>query len=342
MQALVTGGAGFIGCNLTAALVRGGHHVAVVDNLSRRGSIRNLQALLDDPETAERVSFHPVDVRDADGLGAVVAEHRPDVVAHLAAQVAVTDSVAHPAVDFDVNARGTLNVLEAVRHHAPAARVLFTSTNKVYGGMQQVRTERAATRHVMPDHPEGVSEEFPTLAATPYGCSKLAADLYVQDYAYTYGMATTVFRMSCIYGKWQNGTVDQGWVSWLVKSALLHNPVTIYGDGLQVRDLLHVDDLVGAILSVLGSGRGLGEVFNIGGGPEFSLSVWAEFGALLAELTGRETPVSYEQRRTGDQDVYISDVRRARERLSWQPSRSPHEGIAEMTDWLRLEQKLGR
>ncbi|WP_055494452.1 GDP-mannose 4,6-dehydratase [Streptomyces sp. TP-A0356] len=342
MRALVTGGAGFIGCNLAAALVRAGHEVAVVDNLSRRGSLRNLQALMEDPVAAERVSFHPVDIRDADGLAAVMAEHRPDAVAHLAAQVAVTDSVTHPTVDFDINARGTLNVLEAVRRHAADARVLFTSTNKVYGSMEQLRTERAGTRHVLPDHPDGISEDFPTLAATPYGVSKLTADLYVRDYAYTYGLATTVFRMSCIYGKWQNGTVDQGWVSWLVKSALLGNPVTIYGDGLQVRDLLHVDDLVTAILSVVADGRGLGEVFNIGGGPEFSLSVWAEFGALLAELTERETPATYEARRTGDQDVYISDIRKARELLAWQPTRAPRDGIAEMTDWLRLEHKLGR
>ncbi|MCX4763823.1 GDP-mannose 4,6-dehydratase [Streptomyces sp. NBC_01275] len=342
MRALVTGGAGFIGCNLTAALVRGGHEVTVVDNLSRPGSLRNLQVLLEDPVAAQKVSFHPVDVRDADGLAAVVADHRPDAVAHLAGQVAVTDSVTHPLVDFDINARGTLHVLEAVRRHAPEARVLFTSTNKVYGGLKQHRTERTPTRYVLPDHPDGVSESFPTLAATPYGCSKLTADLYVQDYAATYSMATTVFRMSCIYGKWQNGTVDQGWVSWLVKSALLGNPITIYGDGLQVRDLLHVDDLIAAVLSVLEDGRGAGEVFNIGGGVDYSLSIWAEFGALLAELAAGEPPVTYEPWRTGDQHVYISDIAKAREQLGWRPRRAPRDGIAEMTEWLRIEQKRSR
>ncbi|MFC8532448.1 GDP-mannose 4,6-dehydratase [Streptomyces sp. NPDC057249] len=340
MRALVTGGAGFIGCNLTAALVRAGHEVTVVDNLSRRGSLRNLQALLEDPVAAERVDFRPVDVRDAEGLAAVVADCRPQAVAHLAAQVAVTDSVAHPAVDFEINARGTLNVLEAVRKHAADARVLFTSTNKVYGSLERLRTERTETRYVLPEHPDGIAEDFPTLATTPYGVSKLAADLYVQDYAYTYGLATTVFRMSCIYGKWQNGTVDQGWVSWLVKSTLLGNPVTIYGDGLQVRDLLHIDDLVAAMRRVLADGQGLGEVFNIGGGPEFSVSVWGEFGPLLAELAGRGVPATYEPRRTGDQDVYISDIRKARKLLGWKPERAPRDGIAEMTEWLRVENQL--
>jgi CDP-paratose 2-epimerase len=342
MRTLVTGGAGFIGCNLTTALVRRGHSVVVVDNLARAGSLDNLRALLDDPTIAPNVVFVPADVRDHDAIAGVVAEQAPNAVAHLAAQVTVTGSIADPVLDFDVNARGTVNVLEAVRLHAPKARLLFTSSNKVYGTLEHLRTVSNGSRYELPEHPEGVSEEFPAVAATPYGCSKLTADLYVQDYGRTYGLATTVFRVSCVYGRWQNGTVDQGWVSWLVTRALTGGAITICGDGLQVRDLLHVDDLVEAVLAVLERGRGTGQVFNVGGGPQFSLSVWREFGPLLEELVGRPLTVAFAERRPGDQHVYMSDLRRVARELSWKPKTSPREGIGAMTEWLRAGRPLGR
>ena len=333
MKVVVTGGAGFIGCNLAITLAKRGDEVILGDNLSRPGSDRNLEAMLADEEIASRITFHEMDVRDADACMALLADGA-DGVAHLAAQVSVTDSLEDPFADFDINARGTLNVLEATRKLAPEARLLFTSTNKVYGGLSDLPVEKTDTRYVLPTLAEGVSESRPTTAATPYGCSKLAGDLYVHDYAKTFGMNTTVFRMSCIYGTHQNGNVDQGWVSWMVRAAIEGKDLTIYGDGLQVRDLLHVDDLVRAFLMVLTTDAGRGEVFNIGGGPDFSLSVWGEFGKVLEEQLGRPVPVAYDDWRPSDQYVYISDLSKVSKALDWAPVKSPEEGIAEVVSWV--------
>lgn len=335
MRALITGGAGFVGANLAAALIRGGATVWVVDSLQREGSAANLDRLLSDPALGSSIRFVRGDIRDPVALERTFREAQPDAVAHLAAQVAVTSSIADPRMDFDVNASGTFNVLETVRRLTPAARFLYTSTNKVYGQLQGLRVSDTPTRYVLPDFPKGVTEGLPTNAVTPYGCSKLAGDLYTRDYAYSFGLATTVFRMSCIYGRWQNGTVDQGWVSWLTRLAVDGRPVTIYGDGRQVRDLLHIDDLVLAMTRVLVDGRSSpGSVFNIGGGPENSMSVWEEFGPLLERLTGSRVPVSYEPARVGDQLVYLSDISAAERALGWTPRISPAQGIAEMVDEL--------
>jgi CDP-paratose 2-epimerase len=334
MRVVVTGGAGFIGCNLAIALARQGDTVVLADDLSRPGSAANLDALMADPELSPHFTFQHMDVRDAQACDQLMSGGA-DGVAHLAAQVSVTSSLVDPGADFDINARGTLNVLEAVRKHAPEAHVLFTSTNKVYGSLADLPIERQDTRYVLPTLPQGVSEEFPTTAATPYGCSKLVGDLYVHDYGYTFGMNTTVFRMSCIYGTRQNGNVDQGWVSWMVRAALLGTDLTIYGDGLQVRDLLHIDDLVDAIIIVLTTDLGRGAIFNVGGGPEFSMSVWAEFGEVLQQLLGRPVPVTYEDWRPSDQRVYITDIGKICDQLSWKPRRSPADGIAEVLAWVR-------
>lgn len=337
MRALITGGSGFIGCNLAASLARDGHFVIIADNLSRAGSTDNLHSLAEDAEVSPRMLFCKIDVRDAASCRALVAEQRVDVVIHLAGQVAVTGSIENPVRDFNVNARGTLNVLEAVRHERPDAHVLFASTNKVYGSLSHVPATRLQSRYELPAFPHGIPETLPTDAATPYGCSKLAADGYVRDYGRTFGLRTTVFRMSCIYGTRQNGTADQGWVSWFVRAALSNEKLTIYGDGLQVRDLLHIDDLVEAMRTVLFTGAGCGETFNVGGGPAFAMSVWAEFGDVLEDVVGHPVPVRYAERRREDQDVYISDIRRVCERLSWSPSTSPLEGIASVADWMRAK-----
>lgn len=334
MKVVVTGGAGFVGCNLAIALAKRGDSVVLADNLSRPGSAANLEAMMADPELSPHLTFVDMDVRDADACNALMAGG-VDGVAHFAAQVSVTQSLVDPVADFEINARGTLNVLEAVRAHAPEAHVLFTSTNKVYGGLEDLQLEKHETRYVLPTLPQGISEGFPTTAKTPYGVSKLVGDLYVQDYAHTYDLNTTVFRMSCIYGTRQNGNVDQGWVSWMVRAALSAQDLTIYGDGLQVRDLLHVDDLVEAVITILTTDLGRGEVFNMGGGPEFSMSVWAEFGAVLEGLLGRPVAVAYDEWRSGDQRVYISDIAKACDRLSWRPKRSPGDGIAEVLAWVQ-------
>jgi CDP-paratose 2-epimerase len=330
VRTLITGGAGFIGANLAARLCTLGHEVVIADNLSRHGSDRNLELLLSDPARRKSLEFVRVDVRDGAALADLVAGQRPDAVAHLAAQVSVAGSLSDPSTDFDVNARGTLNLLEALRIHAPGAQLVYTSSNKVYGSLNGLSVHKTTTRYHLPDHPNGISELQPTAAATPYGCSKLAGDIYVTDYAHTFGLNTTVFRMSCIYGPWQNGTVDQGWVSWLVQSAVAGREITIYGDGLQARDLLHIDDLTDALIGALEGRCGSGEVYNVGGGPGFSLSVWAEFGPLLAELTGQDLAVRYHARRTSDQDVYISDTSKLTDRLDWRPRIGPIDGITDM------------
>jgi CDP-paratose 2-epimerase len=335
MRVLVTGGAGFIGCNLSRALAAAGHDVMVVDNLSRAGSEGNLRWLQESAES--RMTFVRVDVTDAEAVAGALKGGPVDAIVHLAGQTTVTESVADPMADFEANARGTLVVLEAVRRHAPDAHVVFASTNKVYGDLRWIRTERTPTRYTFPDHPDGVSETFPTDAVSPYGCSKLAADLYVRDAAVTYGLSTTVLRMSCVYGRWQNGMVGQGWVSWFVRSALAGTPVTIFGDGLQVRDLLHIDDLVEAYLAILsaGSTKPSGTVYNLGGGPAFSLAVWAEFGPLLEELTGRPLDVRYGPRRVGDQDVFVTDTGKLSGAFGWKPRHAPRDGVADLVEWTR-------
>lgn len=332
MRTLITGGAGFIGANLAVRLAAEGHDLVIGDNLSRRGSDRNLELLLADAAVAEQVEFHQVDVRDAAAVAGLVVATKPTAVAHLAGQVAVTDSMSDPAMDFEVNARGTLNVLEAVRLHAPHAQLVYTSTNKVYGSLSDLPVVKEGTRYRLPEHPDGISDRHPTAAATPYGCSKLTGDVYVTDYARSFGLNTTVFRMSCIYGPRQHGTVDQGWVSWLAQSAIAGREITIYGDGLQVRDLLHVDDLVEVLTGALDGRCGSGEVYNVGGGPENTLSVWGEFGPLLEELTGRPAKVWYDERRISDQDVYVSDIRKLSDRLGWKPRIAPRDGITAMVE----------
>src|SRR3990172_1973116 len=284
MLYIVTGGAGFIGSNTVHRLLREGHRVVVIDNLSRPGSRRNLDWL---QQAGGDLTFVLQDIRDFDGLRRAVRPHPAEAVLHFAAQVAVTTSVTDPRQDFEINALGTFNLLEALRAESLNPIVLFTSTNKVYGALAHLKVEETKTRYRYADLPEGVSEAPPLDFYSPYGCSKGAADQYVHDYGRIYGLRTVVFRNSCIYGRRQFGIEDQGWLAWFVIAALLGRPIKIYGDGKQVRDVLFVDDLVEAMLRAVQRPEiTQGQAYNIGGGPENSLSVWAEFGPLLAELRG--------------------------------------------------------
>lgn len=333
METIVTGGAGFIGSNTVRRLLEAGDRVVVIDNLSRPGSRRNLEWL---QQAGGDLDFVRQDVRDYDGLRRAVAAHRSaEAVLHFAAQVAVTSSVTDPRTDFEINALGTFNLLEALRAERMEPALLFTSTNKVYGEMAHLRVVEDETRYRYADLPTGVDEATPLDFHSPYGCSKGTADQYVRDYARIYGMRTIVFRNSCIYGPRQFGVEDQGWLAWFVIAARTGRPIAIYGDGKQVRDVLYVDDLVEVMLRAVRQPSSAGRVYNIGGGPQHTLAVWSEFGPMLEARLGREIDVARGDWRPGDQKVYVSDIRRAMHDFSWEPVVSPAEGVRRLDEWVQ-------
>jgi CDP-paratose 2-epimerase len=329
MRVLVTGGLGFIGCNVADRLLRDGHDVTIFDNARRAGVMKNLEWLRE--HHADRVNWINADVRDAAAVRK--AADGASAIFHLAGQVAVTTSVENPQEDFAINAQGTLNVLEAARNIKPLPVLLFTSTNKVYGGIDHVRIVERPTRYEYESQPEGISESCPLDFHSPYGCSKGAADQYVRDYFRIYGLPTVVLRMSCIYGPRQFGNEDQGWVAHFALTGLRGGDLTIYGDGKQVRDLLYVDDLVEAMIRCISQpDRVAGEIFNIGGGPANTISVWTELRDPLAKLIGKLPNVTYGPFRPGDQRVYISDIRKAQRQLAWTPKVGVAEGLKRMVE----------
>ena len=334
---LITGGAGFIGSNLAHRLVTGGHQVTVFDNLSRRGTAGNLEWLR--TTLGDRFHFVRGDVRDWDAVRQ--ATLGVDRIYHLASQVAVTLSVMNPREDFEINALGTLNVLEAARAVGEDPIVIYASTNKVHGGLDDAGIVQGPMRYSYLDLPAGVPETYPLDFHSPYGCSKGAGDQYTRDYARIYNLRTIVFRQSCIYGPRQFGVEDQGWVAYFLIAATLGRPITIYSDGKQVRDLLHVDDLIDAYeMAIAHIDVTAGRIYNLGGGPHFSLAIWAEFGPLVEELIGRPLPVTYADWRPGDQKVFIADVSRAASDFNWRPTISPAEGIPRLLDWIQSRRAL--
>jgi CDP-paratose 2-epimerase len=334
---LITGGAGFIGSNLAHRLVTAGHRVTVFDNLSRRGATANLEWLRTD--LGDRFHFVRGDVRDWDAVRQVTVG--VDHIYHLASQVAVTLSVMNPREDFEINALGTLNLIEAARTVGHDPILIYASTNKVYGALDDVGVAQGPLRYHYLNLPSGVPETYPLDFHSPYGCSKGAGDQYTRDYARIYHLRTVVFRQSCIYGPRQFGVEDQGWVAYLLIAATLGWPITIYGDGKQVRDLLHVDDLIDAYeMAIEHIDVTAGRVYNLGGGPRFSLAIWAEFGPLVAELIGHPLPVTYAGWRPGDQKVFIADIRRAAADFGWRPAISPQEGIPRLLHWIQAHRSL--
>ena len=335
---LITGGAGFIGINYAARLISRGDQVIIFDNLSREGTPRNIEWL---KNTYDEDSFQLIigDVRDADEIKAAV--QTADLVLHLAAQVAVTTSVVDPRTDFDINALGTLNVLEAARQSPKQPPVLYSSTNKVYGDLEDVKVIEGDNSYYFPDHPAGIPESQTLDFHSPYGCSKGAGDQYVRDYHRIFGLPTVVFRQSCIYGPHQFGVEDQGWVAWFIIAAVTGRPIAIYGDGKQVRDLLYIDDLLTAYdLAVTHIDKTAGQIYNIGGGSQNTLSIWKEFGPLLERELGEEIPVSWESWRPGDQRVFIADIRKANKDFGWEPEIDVEAGIRMLFDWVRAHQNL--
>ncbi len=328
---LVTGGAGFIGSNLVDTLLSDGERVVVVDNLSRPGSVRNAEWL--SRRHGERVAIERVDVGDEPTMRRLVGGSR--AVYHMAAQVAVTTSIVDPVLDFETNLQGTFNILEAARRSEPPPPVLFTSTNKVYGGLDDIPVELDGERYVLTGTPAGVGEDRPLDFHSPYGCSKGAADQYVRDYGRVFGVPAVVLRMSCVYGRRQWGTEDQGWVAHFGRALLKNAPITIYGDGFQVRDILWVDDLVAAMRCAVAAAVGATpRIYNIGGGPDNAVSV-REVVDRLAALIGVNPKLVLNDWRPGDQRVYVTDTRRINEELGWRPSVAVEEGLVRLLEWLR-------
>ncbi len=331
---LITGGAGFVGSNLAHRLLSAGHKVRLLDNLSRAGVERNLRWLIE--THGDLVDIEVPDLRNFSIIKQAVKD--ASQVFHFAAQVAVTSSLVDPIEDFEINARGTLNVLEAIRAVRNPPPLVFTSTNKVYGNLADLEFVKQGTRYAPRDlqiRDRGISENRPLDFHSPYGCSKGAADQYVVDYARTYGIAALVFRMSCIYGPHQQGNEDQGWVAHFVMRSIAGKPITIYGDGMQVRDILFIDDLVDAfLLAQQHMERLAASAFNIGGGSANSISL-LELLDLLAELHGGDLSVRFEDWRAADQRYYVADTSKFSGLTGWKPRVGVHEGVRRLYEWIK-------
>lgn len=353
---IVTGGCGFLGSNLAASLLESGIDVVVLDTLVRLGADQNLAWLQEKARRPGSGRFVHVraDTRSRTDVDDAFERHAPGVtaVAHLAGQVAMTTSIERPRNDFEVNALGAINVLEAIRRFAPGVLAMFSSTNKVYGDLASVRAVEGETRWTLPDHPRGLDERAPLDFQSPYGCSKGAADQYFLDYHRIFGLRTVVLRHSSIYGGRQFATYDQGWVGWFCGETLRQKAeaargeeprrFTISGDGKQVRDLLHADDLIACYRTIAaGPERAIGRAFNIGGGMENSLSLLELFGE-LERLTGRRPAFERLPWRVSDQRVFVADVGAATAAFGWRPRVSRDEGLRRMLEWVGSTQREPR
>ena len=343
MKILVTGGAGFVGSHVAEFYAKKGHEVVVYDNLSRASLLKKPDknsmynwSYLKQFKNIKLVKESILDIKKLENQ-----TNGMDVVIHAAAQTAVTTSVIDPKADFEVNAIGTFNVLEAARKN-DVKQFLYCSTNKVFGeNVNKIEVKEEKTRYTFePKFKNGIPETFDIdlNEHTPYGCSKLAGDLYTQDYSHLYGMKTGVFRMSCIYGTRQFGVEDQGWVAWFTIATILGKPITIYGDGKQVRDVLYVTDLVDIFDNFINSKLKHG-VFNTGGGHKKTLSL-LELLALLENLTGKRSKISFDDWRPSDQKVYISDITNAKKALCWEPKIGPEQGVKKLVDWVNENKKI--
>lgn len=336
MKLLITGGCGFLGSNLASHAIRTGVETWVFDNLGREGSVTNLGWL----RGLGHFEFIHSDIRNSNDVARAIQSIRPDAVFHLAGQVAMTTSIANPRMDFEVNAMGTLNLLEAVREHAPAATIIYSSTNKVYGDLEQYAYQETDSRFICVDHPNGFNESTPLDFHSPYGCSKGSADQYLRDYHRIFGLQTIVFRHSSMYGGRQFATADQGWIGWFCKMAaetkagLRTEPFSISGNGKQVRDVLHADDMIDLYFKALvHSEIAAGQAYNIGGGPDHSLSL-LELFEILQTLIGKPLDYIHLPPRESDQRVFVADIRKASELGGWRPKVSARQGVTQMLEWV--------
>lgn len=336
MKYLVTGGCGFIGSNLAAEVLRRGEELYVFDNLYRHGSADNLNWL----RTKGEFKYYPYDIRNANDVETVIKEVKPDYIFHLSGQVAMTTSIDNPRLDFEVNALGMFNLLDAVRKYSPDSVVLFSSTNKVYGDFEYLHFMEEATRYVCEEYPKGFPESITLDFHSPYGCSKGSADQYMLDFHRIFGLKTVVFRHSSMFGINQHATFDQGWIGWFCQQALeikadpKREPFTISGTGKQVRDVLFNDDVVNLYFMAKDCKEAYGQVFNIGGSIENSLSLLELFTMLEKML---DVKMEYKQLpwRESDQKVFVADIKKAQEIIGWTPKVNSEEGISKMVEWLK-------
>ncbi len=331
MKILVIGGAGFIGSNIAYKYLKEGEDVFVFDNLSRRGTQWNLEWL----KQNQNFKFIKGDIRNYDELKKIFLREKFDIVFHMAAQVAVTTSVLNPREDFEINALGTFNILEAIRETKQDPVILFASTNKVYGGMADIKIVEKKGRYTYKNIKGGIKEDRLLDFHSPYGCSKGTADQYMIDYSRIYGLRTVVFRQSCIYGYRQFGIEDQGWVAWFTIAAALGKKITIYGDGKQVRDVLFIDDLLNAYdAAIKNIEKVRGNAFNIGGGPENTMSL-LELIAFLEKFFNKRIDLRFSDWRPGDQPVFICNISKAKKLLKWEPKINPEKGVKLLYNWVK-------
>lgn len=337
MNVFITGGAGFIGINAASFFLKQKHAITIFDNFSRPGGKQNISWLK--KHHAGNIHVIEGDIR-SDREKLALGVKNADLILHLAGQVAVTSSVTDPVTDFDINARGTLNILESVRLSGHNPIFIYSSTNKVYGALEDIAVTESPTRYVFDTLRFGVAETRGLDFHSPYGCSKGAADQYVRDYNRIYGLNTVVFRQSCIYGPHQNGVEDQGWVAWFMIALTQGKQLTIYGNGKQVRDLLHIDDLLSAYDAAANNITvSKGQIYNIGGGPKNTLSIWHEFRPLLERFYKRTILPKFSDWRPGDQSIYISDIRKAKKDFGWVPKTNISTGIKSLFNWIQENYK---
>lgn len=332
MKWFITGGAGFIGSNTAGRMIREGDEVVVFDNLSRKGSESNLEWL----KGFGKLEFIKGDIRSYDDIKSALEKHKDsDVVLHLAAQVAVTTSVINPREDFEINAMGSFNLLEAIRENKMSPIVLNASTNKVYGGLENLSVVEGTKRYSFKTLKFGVDEERNIDFHSPYGCSKGCADQYMIDYSRIYGIKTVNFRQSCIYGYRQFGVEDQGWVAWFIIATLTGKPITLYGNGKQVRDVLFVDDLVDAyVKAVENIDTAKGQTYNVGGGINNSISL-IEFIDILNILLPKKMEFNSDDWRPGDQPIFICDISKMKSDLKWKPKTGVNRGVELLYNWVK-------
>jgi len=337
MKLLVIGGCGFLGSNLAAHGIENGYEVTVVDNLSRLGATNNLAWL----KTLGQFNFVHCDTRNKNDIETLIKEERFDAAFHLAGQVAMTTSLANPYKDFEINVVGAMNVLDSIRKYSPDTAVFFSSTNKVYGDLEQYTYRETPTRYICEEFPNGVDESVPLDFRSPYGCSKGAADQYMLDYYRMFGVRTTVFRHSSMYGSRQFATYDQGWVGWFCEKAIEQyknpdcEPFTISGNGKQVRDILHASDMIELYFSALENvDKVCGQAYNIGGTIDQSLSLLELFDILNGILDIKMRYVQLPSR-ASDQKVFVADTTKCRNHLGWEPKVRAYEGITKMVEWVR-------